>query len=131
MPRLLPIVLLLVACGPLPTPVKPTKVVSRAEIDNEYAVSLFTLTVTPAGAAEIVLFTKERIESGKTTLSTTFDLPLEGSDVAFRLVGTSLGDNHTFTGTTHLEAGTERLSLKYDYDLAIGDFSVHYGAVRD
>lgn len=120
-----------VACGPATEPAPPsTRQTLKAKITNEYAESLFTLTVHVKSAGGKVvspqLFTETRIEGYKTA---TADFSAElGDRISFDLVTTSLGEKHSFMAdvATPVSTSNSTLSISYDYDLARAEFRARY-----
>lgn len=122
----LALLVVLVGCGPVDNTPRP--VVGSAKITNDYAESLFSLSVTPLDGGTVSLFGSERIAAGKSATSQDFTIPAASDGtIDFTVVCTSLGQNSTFTGRRKLATGSSKLALVYDYDLAVGDFRMTAG----
>lgn len=121
--RLVPfgLVVLSIACGPQPP--LSTKRSITTKIENNYAESIFTVTLTAAGSATKVFDNVRVAGSDVATSPTMIDVEAD-ADFALRVDATSLGEVHSFTGTPAATAAV--LTLTYDFDLALAEFSLKY-----
>lgn len=115
--------LALAACGPLPD-LSGREI--TAAIHNDYAASLFTLTIVEAGAdggtlEPVVVFNNERIE-GYRSAEETFKL--RGSEFTWTLSVVSLGERQNFSPKLD-RAGGSIMRIEYDFDMATARFAMN------
>lgn len=129
--------LFLVACGPVqvsdpfatPAPVRPLQMTAR--VKNEYAESLFTMSVIVTGAdggvSTTPIFSDRRVP-GFSSAEGPFEA-FPGDQVQFDFSALSLGQRQNFSRTTlktGADASKKTLEVLYDFDLATADFTIRY-----
>lgn len=113
------------ACGPR-EPYVPQPREMTARIENDYAESLFSLTVRVGGDdAGVVLFTDERIAANRSATA-TFQATT-GDEVTFDFSAVSLGRVQRFPNITMtpVPERQDTMEITYDFDLATADFVIY------
>lgn len=104
-------------------PPKPVSLTMR----NEYAESIFTVTITPAGGLPVKVFESMRID-GYVTEDSPVTVQIAGGQ-GFHLDADviSLGEHHQFTADRMAPDSDRTFAMLYDYDLALAEFRLRFG----